>query len=69
MMYQNFDFGDPKYRLTSPNFTPKARGKQSLGIQKFFSLPIWDSLTLLPYCKISSRIVDRHLAVEGDRHE
>lgn len=37
---------------------------------KLFSLPIWDALTLLPYCKISSRIVDRHLAsVEGDRHE
>lgn len=68
-MHQNFDFGDPKYRATSPNFTAKARGKQSLGLQKFFSLPIIDSLTLLPYCKISSRIVDRHLvAVESD-HE
>jgi hypothetical protein len=33
---------------------------------KLFSLPIWDSLTLLPYCKLSSRIVDRHiLASEG----
>jgi len=35
-MYQNFDFGDPKYRATSPNFTPKARGKQSLAIQNIF---------------------------------
>jgi|GEM_PF-2439283 len=33
---------------------------------KLFSLPIFDSLTLLPYCKLSSRIVDRHiLAREG----
>lgn len=69
MMYQNFDFGDPNLRSTSPNLTPKVSGKQSLGIQKFFSLSMIDSLTLLPFCKISSRIVDRHLASVEVDHE
>jgi hypothetical protein len=37
--------------------------------QKLFSMAIWDSLTLLPYCKASSRLVDRHIqASEGGDH-
>lgn len=34
--------------------------------RKFFSMAIWDALTLLPYSKATSRLVDRHLAaLEG----
>ena len=37
---------------------------------RFFKLLILEGLTLLPYTKITSCIVDRHLvAVESDRHE
>lgn len=37
---------------------------------KLFSLPIWDSLTLLPYSKSTSRLINRHiLASEGGDHE
>ncbi len=71
IMYQNFDFGDLNYRSISLHSNRKAHRKQALsGFQKFFALPIIDGLTLLPFCKISSRLVDRHLAaVEGDHHE
>jgi hypothetical protein len=70
IMYQNFDFGDLNYRSISLHSNRKAHRKQALRFQKFFALPIWDALTLLPFCKISSLIVDRHLvANEGDRHE
>lgn len=38
--------------------------------RKLFSMTIWDGLTLLPYSKVSSRLVDRHLAaLEGGDHE
>ena len=68
-MHQNFDFGDLNYRPISTHSNRKAHRKQALSRQSFFALPIIDGLTLLPFCKISSLIVDRHLAVvEGD-HE
>ena len=42
----------------------------NLNKTKFFSIPVWDALTLLPYTKTSSRFVDRHiLASEGGDHE
>lgn len=38
--------------------------------RKLFSMAIWDGLTLLPYSKVSSRLVDRHLAaLERGDHE
>ena len=38
--------------------------------QRLFSIPLWDALTLLPYSKTTSRLVDRHvLASEGGDHE
>jgi hypothetical protein len=41
-----------------------------LNKNKLLGLPVWDALTLLPYSKTTSRLVDRHLAAldEGD-HE
>ena len=37
---------------------------------KLFSSQIWDALTLLPYRKVSSRIIDRAiLARKGGDHE
>lgn len=37
---------------------------------KLLGLPVWDALTLFPYSKVSSRLVDRHLAaLEGGDHE
>lgn len=55
---------DPISYFTRNKFGFKAKNT------KFLSLPFWDALTLLPYCKASSRFVDRHLSiVESDRHE
>ena len=37
---------------------------------KLLGLSVWDALTLLPYSKTTSRLVDRHiLASEGGDHE
>jgi hypothetical protein len=37
--------------------------------RKLFSMEIWDGLTQLPYCRISSSLVDRHVqAREGGDH-
>jgi hypothetical protein len=41
-----------------------------LNKNKLLGLPVWDALTLLPYSKATSRLVDRHLAaLEGGDHE
>lgn len=41
-----------------------------LNKSKLLSLSLWDALTLLPYTKATSRLVDRHiLASEGGDHE
>ena len=48
------------------------RNKTSLNLNKtkFFSITVWDALTLLRYSKATSRLVDRHiLAIEGGDHE
>ena len=50
-------------------FTRNKTGFQ-LNKAKLLGLPVWDALTLLPYTKTTSRIVDRHiLASEGGDHE
>lgn len=50
-------------------FTRNKTGFQ-LNKTKLLGLPIWDALTLLPYSKATSRIVDRHLAaLDGGDHE
>jgi hypothetical protein len=37
-----------------------------LNKNKLLGLPLWDALTLLPYSKTTSHLVDRHLAaLEG----
>jgi hypothetical protein len=41
-----------------------------LNKNKLLGLPVWDTLTLLPYSKTTSRLVDRHLAaLDGGDHE
>lgn len=50
-------------------FTRKNAGFK-LNKSKLLGLPVWDALTLLPYSKTTSRLVDRHLAaLEGGDHE
>lgn len=50
-------------------FTRNSSGFK-LNKDKLFGLPFWDTLTLLPYSKATSRLVDRHLAaLEGGDHE
>jgi hypothetical protein len=47
----------------------KSRKSQHEIKAKLLCLPVWDALTLLPYTKTTSRLVDRALAaIEGD-HE
>ena len=72
-MIENLVFGALTFNHASIlHSTRKSYTNQDLRSQaenKFFSLSAWQLLTLLPYCNLSSRIVDRHiLAREGD-HE
>ena len=49
--------------MNSSDFITKLKQHRhsSIFTHQLFLLPIWDSLTLFPYCNLTSRIVDRHI--------
>ncbi len=56
--------------VPSVNFSKKPRNIDNRLYLLFLSLPVWQLLTLAPYSRLTSRIVDRHILPRGgDRYE